>query len=93
MHAAEVVASRIFTVADIEADAVYREREDIVEVQDVELGAVRMQGVIPKLNRHQGSAWRTGPRLGQDNELVYREWLRMDEREYAGLVRERVIRP
>jgi formyl-CoA transferase len=91
MHAAEVVASRIFTIADIEADAVYREREDIVEVDDVELGPVRMQGVIPKLNRHRGSVWRTGPRLGEDNELVYREWLRMDEREYAELAREGVI--
>lgn len=85
MAAAEVVASRIFTVADILADPVYAEREDVVTVDDAELGPVRMQAVMPKLHCHPGAVWRTGPALGEDNTLVYRDWLGLSQREYAEL--------
>jgi crotonobetainyl-CoA:carnitine CoA-transferase CaiB-like acyl-CoA transferase len=71
----EVVASRIFDAADIVADPIYREREDIVSVPDAELGTVRMQGVVPKLHQRPGAVWRTGPALGEDNDLVYGKWL------------------
>jgi crotonobetainyl-CoA:carnitine CoA-transferase CaiB-like acyl-CoA transferase len=75
MRKAEVVASRIFNVADILADPTYAEREDIITVDDPELGPVRMQAVIPKLHQHSGKVWRTAPSLGQDNDLVLGEWL------------------
>jgi formyl-CoA transferase len=91
MAEAEVVASRIFSVADIMADPIYAEREDIVTVDDEELGPVRMQGVVPKLHEHPGAVWRTGPALGEDNELVYRDWLGLSEQEYRGLQDEEVI--
>jgi formyl-CoA transferase len=91
MQKAEVVASRIFSVADIVADPTYREREDVVTVADPELGDVRMQGVVPKLHRHGGRVWRTGPALGQDRELVLREWLGLSEAEVKGLAAEGVI--
>jgi crotonobetainyl-CoA:carnitine CoA-transferase CaiB-like acyl-CoA transferase len=71
----EVVASRIFDAADIAADPVYAEREDIVSVPDPDLGQVRMQAVIPKMHQRPGTVWRTGPRLGEDNDLVYGKWL------------------
>ena len=71
----EVVASRIYSAADIVDDPIYREREDIVSLEDADLGTVRMQSVIPKLHSRPGSVWRTGPSLGQDNDLVYGEWL------------------
>jgi crotonobetainyl-CoA:carnitine CoA-transferase CaiB-like acyl-CoA transferase len=71
----EVVASRIFDAADIVADPIYREREDIVTLADPELGMVRMQAVVPKLHQRPGSVWRTGPSLGEDNDLVYGKWL------------------
>lgn len=81
----EVVASRIFSVADIVADPIYAEREDVVTVTDPELGPVRMQGVVPKLHGRPGSVWRTGPALGQDNELVYGEWLGRSPEQLAEL--------
>ncbi|MFJ7998328.1 CoA transferase [Streptomyces sp. NPDC096310] len=40
---AEVVASRVFDAADIAADPVYAEREDIITVDDPDLGPVRMR--------------------------------------------------
>ena len=77
MRKAGVVASRIFTIQDIMSDPVYAAREDIITVQDPELGPIRMQGVIPKMSNHSGSVWRSGASLGEDNDLVFREWLRL----------------
>ncbi|MEU6784239.1 CoA transferase [Nonomuraea angiospora] len=88
---AEVVASRVFTAADIAADPVYAERGDIITVDDADLGPVRMQGVIPHFHRRPGKVWRTGPALGQDNHLVYHEWLGLAEEELAELEQHGVI--
>ena len=77
MRKAGVVASRIFGIQDIMTDPVYAAREDIITVEDRELGPIRMQGVIPKMLSHAGSVWRSGPSLGEDNELVFGEWLRL----------------
>jgi crotonobetainyl-CoA:carnitine CoA-transferase CaiB-like acyl-CoA transferase len=91
MRAAEVVASKIYTVADILEDQTYREREDIISIEDSELGTVRMQAVIPKLRQHGGAVWRTGPALGEDNELVYADWLALPADEITRLRDARVI--
>jgi formyl-CoA transferase len=79
MKKLEVVASPIYTVEDILADETYRERENIVTVDDPDLGKVRMQNVIPKLANYPGSVWRTAPALGQDNDLVYKDFLGKSE--------------
>lgn len=71
----EVVASRIYNAADIASDPIYAEREDIISVPDADLGQVRMQAVVPKMHQNPGAVWRTGPALGEDNELVYGKWL------------------
>ena len=91
MARAEVVASPIFSVADIMADPTYAEREDVVTVDDDELGPVRMQAVVPRLAEHPGSIWRAGPSLGADNDLVYGQWLSMDPERIAALREEGVI--
>jgi crotonobetainyl-CoA:carnitine CoA-transferase CaiB-like acyl-CoA transferase len=91
MHDAGIVASRIFTMKDIVEDSVYREREDIVSVDDHDFGSVRMQGVIPKMTNHPGKVWRTGPSLGADNELVYRDYLAMSAEDYQRLHDEGII--
>jgi len=85
MKAQEVVASRIFSIADIFEDATYRERGDIITIDDRELGPVRMQGVVPKLNNYPGEVWRTGPALGEDNELVYKKYLGLSNEQYDKL--------
>jgi formyl-CoA transferase len=50
-----------------------------------------MQGVVPKNHLRPGTVWRTGPPLGADNELVFCEWLGMDNAEYSALVDQGVI--
>ncbi|HEY1281064.1 MAG TPA: CoA transferase, partial [Acidimicrobiales bacterium] len=79
MKACDVVASRIYSVVDILEDQTYRERDDIVTVDDPDLGPVRMQAVIPKLLNRPGRVWRTGPALGEDNDLVYKKYLGVTE--------------
>lgn len=91
LEAAEVVASRVYTTADILTDPIYAEREDILSVQDADLGHVLMQGVVPKLHAHPGQVWRTGPELGADNKLVYREWLGIPAEDYEQLAADEVI--
>jgi formyl-CoA transferase len=85
MHAHEVVAARVYSAADIVKDPIYAERNDVVTIEDPDLGPVRMQAVIPKLLNHPGHVWRTGPALGEDNDLVYRTYLGLTAERYAQL--------
>lgn len=88
----EVVASRIYSAADIMTDKTYAERENIVTVQDPDLGEVRMQAVVPKTHQRPGNGvWRVGPRLGEDNDLVYGEWLDISADRRAQLRADSVI--
>ena len=73
----EVVASPIFSVEDMITDQTFIERENIVTINDPDLGDVRMQNVVPRLNNYSGKIWRSAPKLGEDNELVYRDWLKL----------------
>jgi len=82
MKRLEVVASPIYDVEDILKDQTFRERENIITVDDPDLGKLRMQNVIPKLTNYTGSVWRSAPKLGEDNKLVYREWLGKTPQEY-----------
>lgn len=91
MAEAEVVASRIFDASDIATDPIYAERNDIISVSDPELGPVRMQAVIPHVAVHPGEIWRTGPSLGEDNALVYGEWLGIDAAQRQSLAQRGVI--
>jgi len=88
---AEVVAARIMSAADISADPVYAERDNIVSVDDPDLGPVRMQAALPHFREAPGGVWRTGARLGQDNDLVYRGWLGLSGEQLDELERQGVI--
>jgi formyl-CoA transferase len=85
MHAHEVVAARVYSAADIVKDPIYAERNDVVTIEDPNLGPVRMQAVIPKLLNHPGHVWRTGPALGEDNDLVYLTYIGLKAERYAQL--------
>jgi crotonobetainyl-CoA:carnitine CoA-transferase CaiB-like acyl-CoA transferase len=85
MHAHEVVAARVYSAADIVEDPIYAERKDVITIDDPDLGPVRMQSVIPRFHNHAGHVWRTGPALGQDNDLVYQTYLGLSDERYAQL--------
>ena len=91
MRGLEVVASRIYSASDILADPTYAERGDIITVPDERLGSVRMQGVVPMLHQRPGAVWRVGPKLGEDNDLVYGDWLGYPAERVAALGEHGVI--
>jgi len=91
LAAAGVVCARIYNVADIVEDATFAEREQVITVEDPELGPMRMPGITPRLAERPGRVWRTGPALGQDNELVYREYLGLPADRMADLQARGVI--
>ena len=91
MYDAGVVSSRIYSMDDIANDPIYREREDIIETDDADLGPVKMQAVVPKLLNMPGEVWRTGPHLGVDNDVVFRDRLGLSAEEFERLVAEKVI--
>jgi formyl-CoA transferase len=91
MSALEVVASRIYNAEDIVNDRTYQERGDIITVPDPDLGHVRMQAVVPMLHQRPGSVWRVGPKLGEDNDLVYGDWLGYADDRVARLREQGII--
>lgn len=69
----EVGFSPIHDIADVFADPHLAAREAIVTVQDAELGAVRMQCVVPRFSDTPGRVAEAGPALGEHNEVIYGE--------------------
>ena len=91
LEKADVVASRVFDIEDIFNDPIYRERENIVTVEDKDLGPVRMQSVVPAMRNNPGRVWRTGPDLGEDNDLVLGSWLGFSQSEITKYKEEGTI--
>jgi crotonobetainyl-CoA:carnitine CoA-transferase CaiB-like acyl-CoA transferase len=50
-----------------------------------------MQNVVPRFSRTPGRVWRTGPALGEHNDEIYGEFLRMTREEIEALKKARVI--
>jgi crotonobetainyl-CoA:carnitine CoA-transferase CaiB-like acyl-CoA transferase len=91
LNAAEVPASRVYTMADIFADPHYRAREMLVSVPDEDLGSVTLAGVIPKLSRTAGGICWSGRRTGQDTRDVLKQFAslgdaELDELQAAGVI-------
>lgn len=86
----ELPFAPIMDAADIIGNAHYRARDDIVAVDDDELGTVRMQGPLPKFSQTPGQVRWPGPRLGQHTDQVFSE-IGLTEAEIAVLRKEGVI--
>jgi succinyl-CoA---D-citramalate CoA-transferase len=87
---AGVPASKVFTAQDMVEDPHYAARENVVTVQDPEIGPFPMQNVVPRLIKTPGKVRWTGPALGQHNDEVYGEVLGLSEEEREAL-RERGV--
>jgi crotonobetainyl-CoA:carnitine CoA-transferase CaiB-like acyl-CoA transferase len=85
LQAAEVPASRIFTMKDIFQDPHYAARQMLQEVQDEDIGPVTLAGVVPRMSATPGSIRWPGHRIGQDTESVLRELAGVSEEELAQL--------
>jgi crotonobetainyl-CoA:carnitine CoA-transferase CaiB-like acyl-CoA transferase len=86
----EVGFSPIYDIADVFADPQFAARQAIVAVPDSELGAVRMQGVVPRFSETPGAVRRAGPTLGEHNDEIY-GGLGLTAAQIAGLKARKVI--
>ncbi|MHB8456446.1 MAG: CaiB/BaiF CoA transferase family protein, partial [Acidimicrobiales bacterium] len=84
-RSAGCVMSPVFDIEAIMADVTINERENIVAVEDDDLGTVRMQGVVPRLVEHPGWVDRTGPDLGADTASVLERLLGVTAEEVSRL--------
>ncbi len=78
-EAEQVPSSAVNSIADIFADPHYRDRDNLVTLQDRMAGAVTVPGVVPRLSATPGRIGRLGPRLGEHNAEVYRRLLGLDD--------------
>ena len=71
-------------IAEIFADPHFKARENIVPIDDEELGQpIRMQNVVGKFSRTPGGIRHAGPPLGSSNREVLIDQLGFDEAELA----------
>lgn len=87
----EAAVGPIYNVRQILADPHIIARQNVVTVDDEELGSIRMQNVTPRLSRTPGSIRSAGPPIGRHNEDVYRELLNLSEADLKALETDGVI--
>ena len=85
------VVGPVYDAAQIAHDPHYREREDILEIDDPQLGRTRMVGVVPKFSGTPGSVEHAGPTLGEHNRHIYGSWLGYSEDEVEELKSREII--
>lgn len=88
---AEAVAGPVYDIPQILTDPHYLAREDIVTVNDPDLGGIAMPGIVPKFSLTPGRITHAGPRLGEHNEAVYCGLLGLDAEDMARLAEDGVI--
>ena len=90
LEAAEVPSGRIYSAADIHADAHYRAREMIERHALPDGKPVDMPGIVPRLSRTPGTTRWLGPKLGEHTGEVLAA-LGIDGAALAELKREGVV--
>jgi crotonobetainyl-CoA:carnitine CoA-transferase CaiB-like acyl-CoA transferase len=66
-------------------DPHYQAREDIIDIDDPELGKTKMLGVVPKFSETPGSVQHAGPTVGEHNHHIYNSWLGLEEEDLSEL--------
>jgi formyl-CoA transferase len=73
MAAAEVPASRIYTIADLAHDPHYAARGNIERIPALAGGTIAVPGIVPRLSATPGAVQHRAPRLGEHTDGVLRE--------------------
>ena len=88
----DAIVGPVYDVSDIVDDEQYNARDDIVAVDDDDIGTVRTFGAVPKFSRTPGDIEFMGPRHGEHDEEVFMGELGLSEAEFEHLRDEGVIR-
>ncbi|MEO0360100.1 MAG: CoA transferase [Pseudomonadota bacterium] len=81
----------IYKAEDMIEDEHFRARDAIVDVDHPDFGRMKMQNVAPKLSATPGAIRHVGPELGQHNDYVYGDVLKMSVERRAALAEKGVI--
>ena len=79
------VVGPVYDAAQIVEDPHYQAREDIIEIDDPELGHTRMLGVVPKFSDTPGAVEHAGPTVGEHNAVIYGSWLGLSEKDLEAM--------
>ena len=85
------VVGPVYDSSQIVSDPHYLEREDVLEIEDPDLGRTIMPGVVPKFTETPGAVEHGGPRLGEHNVQVLGNWLGYDQERIQGLEESGII--
>jgi crotonobetainyl-CoA:carnitine CoA-transferase CaiB-like acyl-CoA transferase len=91
MIAAEVPASRVFTLVDVFKDPHFQAREMLIDVAHPLLGSTRQMGIVPRLSATPGHVRRTGPEIGADSAAILAGELGYSPARIADLVERGVV--
>ena len=92
LDAADVPATRIYTMADIFSDEHYQARGMLVATPDDDLGEVTLAGVVPRMSATPGYVRWSGHRPGQDTRAVLRRMAGLSDADIDSLQTEGVVR-
>jgi crotonobetainyl-CoA:carnitine CoA-transferase CaiB-like acyl-CoA transferase len=87
----EAAVGPVYNVRDIISDPHYVARQNVVAVEDEELGTIRMQSVTPRLSETPGRIRSAGPPLGKHNKEIFQELLGLSDQELEALKKEGVV--
>lgn len=85
LEAERVPFGPINSIADIFADPHYKAREDIVTVDDPQIGPTAVPAVYPRLSHAPGRIYHPAPLPGQHNTEIYQGLLGLSDDEIAQL--------
>lgn len=89
--ASQVPAGAINSVEDIFKDPQFAARENLVTLDEPDLGPVTVPGVMPKLSRTPGELKSLGPAFGSANDRIYGGLLGLTPEEIDRLKRDGVV--
>jgi crotonobetainyl-CoA:carnitine CoA-transferase CaiB-like acyl-CoA transferase len=93
MEEYEVPAGPIFSIEDIFSDPHYSARGNIIEVEDPEIGKVKMQGISPHFSHTPGKVRWSGPPMGYHNQEIFCDLLNYSQEEMNTLFQAGVVAP
>ena len=85
------VVGPVYDAAQIMEDPHFHSRQDIIDIDDPELGQTKMLGGVPKFSETPGAVEHAGPKVGEHNRHIYSSWLGLDEEKLTELNRQGTI--
>ena len=85
------VVGPVYDAAQIMEDPHFHSRQDIIDIDDPELGQTKMLGGVPKFSETPGAVEHAGPKVGEHNQHIYSSWLRLDGEKLTELNRQGTI--